>query len=199
MEIRSGEAKRLPENFSEELNSLALEINLLLDVNEAQLKWTRNQARDLVHAIKNHLAVIKNETDKIQEKKGKVLRAQTYKIINYLDRYTVINGTVRTASNPRSSVAVKNIVDEISEVSKLLYPHRNIRIFQRNLDGLYFHGDPMDLEEILGNLIDNACKCTKRKIVVSGKSRQGKLAIAIDDDGPGRTVQKSTEARPTAR
>ena len=66
-----------------------------------------------------------------------------------------------------------------------MYQDKNIDIILKDLKGLYFKGDAQDLEEMLGNLMDNACKWANSKVVVSGGQQDMRLIINIDDDGPG--------------
>jgi signal transduction histidine kinase len=66
-----------------------------------------------------------------------------------------------------------------------MYRDKNIDIVLKDLKGLYFKGDGQDLEEMLGNLTDNACKWASSKVVVRGEQKDMRLIINIEDDGPG--------------
>jgi signal transduction histidine kinase len=66
-----------------------------------------------------------------------------------------------------------------------LYQDRGLDISVKGTEGLQLQGDAGDLDEMLGNLMDNACKWARSRVVVSGRRVEGGLRITVEDDGPG--------------
>ena len=56
-----------------------------------------------------------------------------------------------------------------------------------------FAGETQDLEEMVGNLLDNACKWARRRVTVTSESSGGRVAILVDDDGPGLPAERQEE------
>jgi signal transduction histidine kinase len=77
------------------------------------------------------------------------------------------------------------VVEDLRFSMGLLHRDRGLEIAVSPLDGLVFRGDAHDLEEMIGNLMDNACKWAKTQISVAASQADGRLVIAVEDDGPG--------------
>jgi len=191
-EIRSGEASRLDGEFPDEITSLQTELNALIQSNQDIIERSRTQVGNLAHALKTPLSVITNEAgsengkfaNKVFEQAG-VMRDQ---INHYLDRARmaarvgVIGGMTE----------VKPVADAMARALRRIYEDRGIQI---NLDAsrdLKFRGEKQDLEEMLGNLMDNACKWSDGRVDVSikksvsgGRGLAKMIVISVSDDGPG--------------
>jgi signal transduction histidine kinase len=81
--------------------------------------------------------------------------------------------------------AVADVARDLQFSLDRLYRGRMLEIELRDLDGLVFQGDGQDLEEMLGNLMDNACKWARSRVRVSGSRNRQHLLLAVEDDGPG--------------
>ena len=77
------------------------------------------------------------------------------------------------------------IVDKLTAAMGKIYRPKNLDFQQQIADGVVFHGDKTDLLELLGNLMDNACKAARKTILVTVQLIDNKLDIGIEDDGPG--------------
>jgi signal transduction histidine kinase len=80
---------------------------------------------------------------------------------------------------------VKNTVEDLRFSMERLHRNRSLDIRVSGTDGLFFQGDHHDLEEMVGNLLDNACKWGQSKVLVTARRADKRLLIAIEDDGPG--------------
>ena len=76
---------------------------------------------------------------------------------------------------------------------ELIHKERSLNFRISGTDGLFFHGDPHDLEEMVGNLMDNACKWRRHQIVVTARKSEGRLIITVEDDGSGIPQERRTE------
>ncbi len=183
--LQPGKIRQIPEHFPREIKEIVFEINTILHVYEQWCHSTVKQADNLGHSLKNSLTIINNEAEKIEQQPANVIRHQVNKIIVQIDRFTALSAASLRQAMPSEKIVVKKVVQDIFMIAETVYLAKKLSFFQRNLEGLFFYGDYLDLEEILGNLIDNASKWANQMVVVSGKYQQGQLALAVDDDGPG--------------
>jgi len=186
--IRGGERERIMDAYPSEVAPLAEELNLLIGANRDILERARTQVGNLAHALKTPLSVIVNEADsapgrlagKVQEQ-AQIMRDQ---ISFYLDR-------ARAAARGGALGAATQIAPSIEALLRAfskIYGDKGV-IFSGGADPrLRFLGERQDLEEMIGNLLDNAGKWAKSQVTidvcVEGASRPT-LRVTIDDDGPG--------------
>jgi signal transduction histidine kinase len=197
--VREGEAAALTEVYPAELAPLSDEINDLLRSNAQIVERARNQVGNLAHGLKTPIAVLRNEA--ASDKKNplaRVVSSETEKmsqlVTTYLDR-------ARIAA--RSSVVGKradatHVMLRLTRVMQKLNPRITIAMVRPDASLPWFRGDEGDLEEMAGNLLDNACKWAKSSIgvtVVAERNGQTtNLLVKIDDDGPGLTEEEAVKA-----
>ncbi len=189
-DIRSGRRQRMPETFPAEVEPVVEEVNALLDHNAAMLVRARAQAGDLAHALKHPLMVIAHEAQALEGERGGVIAEQVAAMRGAVDR----NLARARIAGPDAAVGVRAPVADVFQGLRyslnLLYRDRGLEIEGKGLDGLTFAGDAQDLEEMLGNLMDNACKWGRSRIRVAASRNDGRLAIAVEDDGAGVAEEK---------
>ncbi len=183
--IRGGSTDRLPESFPSEIQPVVNELNAVLDHNTVLLERARVQAGNLAHALKNPLTVIRNEASEMQGQRGEVLRDQVGSMQTSVERYLSRARAAGSAGvlGVRTPVAI--VAGELGFSMDLLFKDRSINIETDGLEALYFRGDARDLEEMLGNLMDNACKWANSRVRVTGIRARDRLTLSVDDDGPG--------------
>jgi signal transduction histidine kinase len=140
---------------------------------------------DLAHALKNPLTVIRNEAGDIKDQRGQLIREKADAMGAYVERYLSRARAAGSGNIIGASVSVQPVTKDICYLMARMYQDKNIDIVLKDLQGLFFKGDAQDLEEMLGNLMDNACKWASSKVIVSGEQKGSRLIINIDDDGPG--------------
>ncbi|MCB1757392.1 MAG: sensor histidine kinase [Gammaproteobacteria bacterium] len=194
-DIRAGKTQRLPQSFPGEVQPVVNEVNSLLDHSEQLIERARTQSGNLAHALKNPLTVIRNEAARVSGESGRVLREQTALISNNVNRYLSQARAAGSAGKLGARADVEKAVGDLVMVMQQLYGDRHLDIQARQLARLCFRGDEQDLEEMLGNLMDNACKWANKKVLVHGKSGSaGQLLIIVEDDGPGIPEQSRVPA-----
>ena len=184
-EIRSGARRRMHENVPSEVTPVVDEINALLDHNAEMLEKARAQAANLAHALKNPLTVMRNEAGEITGERGQILKEQTDIIGRNIERHLV---RARAAGRQQArdiKTPVLQVCDDLKFSMALLYKDRQLTIEIVDMTDLVFQGDPHDLEEMLGNLLDNACKWARSRITIRGRKTGERLRIVVEDDGPG--------------
>ena len=192
-DVRQGKKQRLPENNPVEVEPVVDELNGLLDHNRALLERARTQLGNLAHALKNPLTVIRNESKAVENEMGRVIREQTSAMANSLDRYLSQARIAGSAGLLGARADVEAITADLCFSMERLYRERGIGIQFSGLDGCWFRGEAEDLEEMLGNLLDNACKWARSQVSVRAELRGDRLLIVVEDDGPGIPEQRRQE------
>ena len=195
--IRSGEAQKLEGNLPTEIEPLGTELNALIQSNQDIVERARTQVGNLAHALKTPLAVITNEAGDEKSPSGAKIAEQATimrdQVSHYLDRARMAGraGVIGRATH------VRPVVDSISRALERIYRERQIAIAIECPDDLRFQGEKQDLEEMLGNLLDNACKWAEGDVHFKAElsppsmdNPQKRLLIAVDDDGPGLTPEQ---------
>jgi signal transduction histidine kinase len=200
-DLRSGEEARFEGPFPVEIEPLAKELNALLESNQEVIDRARTQVGNLAHALKTPLSVVLNEARagkgplavKVAEQ-AEIMRTQ---VNHYLDR-------ARIAARVNVIGAATDVGPALARLVRVMtriHSERGIQIFLEVPEDARFKGEQQDLEEIVGNLVDNACKWARTKVRVTvtytapqGAMAFGHLKIVIDDDGPGLTAAQMQEA-----
>ena len=192
-EIRRGVSERLPQNNPLEVEPVVSELNSLLDHNRALLERARTQVGNLAHALKNPLTVIHNEAKGIDSEQGRVIVKQTTAIANSVELYLSQARIAGSAGLLGARADCKAIIEDLCFSMERLYKDRNIKIDHTELERCWFRGEAQDLEEMLGNLMDNACKWARSQVLVRAKRAGDRLLILVEDDGPGIPEQRQLE------
>jgi len=189
-DIRAGNATKLPEDQLEDVRPLVDELNNLLDHNAALVKRARNQLGDLAHSVKNPLTVINNAVRDMQPDQKDLILQQTTDISRSIDHYLSRARTYGTEKVLGSRSSIKTVTSDLVYVMQKIYQDRNLVFDLSRLQGCWFKGEVQDLEEMLGNLLDNACKWAESRVQMSCASAAGRLVISVEDDGPGIAAEE---------
>lgn len=192
-DIRAGRSERLPQTFPAEVQPVAQELNALLDHKTAVLERYRTQTANLAHALKNPLTVLSNEIRDIGGAKGALLKEQTEIISKQIDRHLLRARVAASRGLLGARTPVAAAVEDIRFSMLRLYRERELDIVVSDMAGLFFKGDAEDLEEMLGNLIENACKWARHRVAVEAERSNECVRITIEDDGPGIPLERREE------
>lgn len=190
--IRSGRAERLEGEFPSEIAPLARETNALIDANHEIVERARTHAGNLAHALKTPLSVIVNEAaaranDPLAEKVLEQADLMRDQMVRQLER-------ARLAARPivlGTLIDVPPVVTALARTMEKLHRDREIAIAVDVPTRARFRGEQQDLEEMLGNLVDNACKWARSRVAVevvaedASADGKAKVRVIVDDDGPG--------------
>jgi len=190
--IRSGRAERLQGDFPVEIAPLGRETNALIDANRKIVERARTHVGNLAHALKTPLSVLVNEAAaRADDPLAQKVREQTD-----IMRDQVARQLERARLAARSTVVgalidVSPVVTALARTMEKLHRERDIAIAVDVPEQARFSGEQHDLEEMIGNLVDNACKWAQSRVAIEvvadrfegdGKPR---VRIIVDDDGPG--------------
>lgn len=187
--VREGDSAEVSGTYPTELAPLAEEVNELLRSNTQIIERARNQVGNLAHGLKTPIAVLRNEANSRKGALADVVSTETEKMSNMVSTYLE-----RARLAARTSVVGKKadatmIMLRLTRVMRKIHPDVTIAFQRPDASLPWFRGDEADLEEVTGNLLDNACKWSKGQVGVrlsSERDAKGtQLLIRIDDNGPG--------------
>jgi len=195
--VRTGDAPRIAGNYPPDLAPLAGELNQLIDANREILERARTQVGNLAHALKTPLSVMMNEADSSQGQLPDVVRQQTAvmrdQVQYYLDRARAAALSGALGGVTEIAPSLDALIRTFAKISQ----GRDIEADHRVPAGLRFRGEKQDLEEMLGNLLDNAFKWARSRVEVGFTMEDGETphrsALTIDDDGPGLPAAARSE------
>lgn len=191
-DIRAGKASRLSEHQLVDVQPLVDELNNLLDHNAVLVKRARNQLGDLAHSVKNPLTVINNAARQMEPEQKDLILSQTRDISRSVDHYLSRARTYGTEKVLGSRSSVRSVTEDLLFVMRRIYQERKLEYDLFLLQDGWFKGEVQDLEEMVGNLMDNACKWAKSRVLVECTTQDGRLHIKVEDDGPGIEEQEYT-------
>ena len=190
--IRSGRSERLEGEFPVEIAPLARETNALIEANREIVERARTHVGNLAHALKTPLSVIVNEaaarrTDPLAQKVIEQANIMRDQVARQLERARLAARSAVIGT----PIDVPPIATALARTMEKLHRERDIAIAVDMPEHAYFRGDQQDLEEMIGNLVDNACKWALSRVAVEvvaddpAADCKSKLRIIVDDDGPG--------------
>jgi len=186
-EIRDGHRHELDGPYPRELQVLTDSINELIRNEQAQMRRYRDALADLAHSLKTPLAVLRNAADTPDGQAPALLREQVGRmdqIVEYQLKRAAAAG--RTTLLP--GVGLREAITKLQASFAKVYAHKRVEFVVEVAEPLLFPGEEGDLLEILGNLLDNACKWCDSRIWIRAQGRQQHLSVLeISDDGPGFT------------
>ena len=196
--IRRGQSERILGEYPSDIAPLAEELNLLLDANREILERARTQVGNLAHALKTPLSVIINEaSDPTPELTARV-REQAAIMREQMDYYLNRARAAALAGTLGAATEVGPVLEALARTFGKIYRDKELTLDVTAVDGLRFRGERQDLEEMAGNLVDNACKWAGSHVDIraelSGEKGRSVLRIFVDDDGPGLPVEAREEA-----
>ena len=186
--VQRGTLQRLGQHYGPDLDPLAEAMDKVLQGHAKAVERARNQAADLSHALKKPLAVLSLETQQAsvpgyQRHQHVEAMAQTF--ARHLARLGSGLGSPLGATG--QPVNVLAIMDRLLQVMRQIHANRGLDwVFVPPSDAsASWLGEASDLEEMVGNLLDNAGKWARGRVDIVMALEAGQLSVQIDDDGPG--------------
>jgi signal transduction histidine kinase len=189
--IGSGSADKLPSDFPSEVQPLVDDLNNLIEINSQMLMRARAQAGNLAHGLKTPLAILVDEADRLKRRgeseSAEVILQQSQRMQRQIDYQIARARAAASRSAPGVLAPVAPVVNNLIAAMKRLYGSKNLRISADVDPQCVALCDPMDLNEMLANLVDNACKWAAEAVAIRGFVDAGKthVIIEVEDDGPG--------------
>ncbi len=191
--IRAGRARRLEGRLPTELQPLALELNALLDHGEALIERARTHVGNLAHGLKTPLAVLHNEAERSDGALAALVGRQVAQMRRLVDHHLARARAMATGQVLGARTEVLPVLGDLARTLERIHALKVLAIEVDCPPGLAFRGARQDLEEMLGNLLDNACKWAAHQVRVEALRQAGRLRVTIDDDGPGLPAERRAE------
>lgn len=192
-EIHDGSAERLTGRYPSEVEPLVADLNELLEHNAQVIERARTHAGNLAHALKTPLAVLSNEADVMEGATGATVSEQIVTMNELVTRHLARARAAGGLGVPGAKADVGDITSGLKRTLQRIHQHKphqsgdgtGVSIALVNVHGQFVAGDRQDVEEMLGNLMDNACKWAANRVRVSAENTGKDVVIVIADDGPG--------------
>ena len=194
--VRAGTSPRLDGRFPSEVQPLVDDFNAVLDRNAEIVARARTQAGNLAHAIKTPLAAMSQAAAVARQRPetGAELAALVEEQVGvarrHVDWHLARARAAAAQGVPGARVPLQPVIHGLLRVLERVHAERGIVLRCKPMaPDLAFAGEVQDLQEVLGNLLDNACKWAKQEVEVGaaslGSGPGSRLQVVIDDDGPG--------------
>lgn len=190
--VQRGQASRMSEQHPRELEPLTESINAFIESERENLDRQRNTLADLAHSLKTPLAVLRAQLD--DGIHATALREELdtqLKRMNNLVSYQLARAASSGHALFAAPVAIESSAEEIVRGLEKVYAAKGV-ICEFEIDpAARFYGEPGDLQELLGNLLENAFKWARSRVLLTATptptvgNRRAGLLLAVDDDGPG--------------
>lgn len=208
--IETGKAERLTGRYPKELQQLTDKLNDLLTHTRNQLQRYRDSLGNMAHSLKTPLAILANALSLKQSDSDTAPATNTEaqeqlqrirQIIDYqLQRAATAGQTTLGTATP-----LKPLVDKIINAMQKVFADKGLQFYNQVSNDVSCHCDSSDIMEVLGNLIENACKWSRQRIRITATDLAGGgVDIVIEDDGPGipaevreQVLQRGERADPT--
>lgn len=185
--VGTGRATRLGQGLPTEVQPLADEMDALLAARERQIEKARGRAADLAHGLKTPLQVLAGDIKRLAERGEGEIALELEKVSATMQRHVD-----RELSRARMAAADVNATAHVASIAASV-----VRVVRRTPKGerldwdvevasdLKVHIDAADLAEALGNLVENGARHATSRVSVQAVGSPGKVAIVVNDDGPG--------------
>ena len=194
--IRQGKESKIGGEYPAEVEPLVNDLNDLLENRSRMVSRAIAKAGDLAHGLKTPLAVLGQESERLSARgdhEGAALVGQQVERTRRQIEYHLAHSRAEAGGAlPGASTAVRDSADALARTLTRLYEGKGVRIEVSVPESIGAAVAREDLEEVLGNLLDNACKWTKSSVRLEGRRSGDTITITIDDDGPGIPAELRT-------
>jgi len=187
--VRSGQSPRVDGEYPGEVQPLVDDLNALLAHREQAVRRAQAKAGDLAHGLKTPLAVLGREAE-LAEAAGQIdlatgIRGEVDRMRRHIDYHLSQARAAASAAAPGAACLVHTSAAALARTLTRLYAEKGVRIDLRVAPELSVAVERQDLDELLGNLLDNACKWSRGCVELTATRDGRQVVVAIEDDGEG--------------
>lgn len=199
--VREGRDKRLDGAYPAEVLPLVADLNSLLQDREQRVTRALTKAGDLAHGLKTPLAVLNQEAERAraagQVEIASAIARQVDRMRRQVDYHLAQARASASGGNPGARCHVLTSADGLARTMHTLHAERGVRVDVNVSHEHFIQGQREDLDEMLGNLVDNACKWARSRVTItsslepaslsrrSAEDAKADIVMFVDDDGPG--------------
>jgi signal transduction histidine kinase len=187
--VRAGRDRQIEGHNPAEVQPLVTDLNALLDHNERAVGRAVAKAGDLAHGLKTPLAVLSHEAERARaeghHELAETIAEQIERMRRQVEYHLAQARAAASGATPGARCAVIDSAEGLSRTLLRLHHGRGLTIDVRVAPEHTVRSHREDLDEMLGNLLDNGCKWAKSRVAVESSSNGAGIVITVDDDGPG--------------
>ena len=187
--VREGSARQVEGTYPSEVQPLVKDLNALLSHQEAAVNRAVAKAGDLAHGLKTPLAILSQEAERAatsgQRELAESIGEQVERMRRHIDYHVAQARAAASGAMPGAHCHVADSASALSRTLLRLHADRGITIDVNVAPDHAVRCERQDLDEMLGNLLDNACKWTRSRVRVESAMEGHALLIMVDDDGAG--------------
>ncbi len=187
--IHKGHTRRVEGDFPSEVQPLVDDLNVLLAQRDTVVERAQAKAGDLAHGLKTPLAVLLQEAETAERgghtEIGAAIRQQVDRMRRQMDYHLAHARAAASGAAPGTRCDVAGAAEGLARTLRRLYADRHLTITLSVSPAHAVRVERADLEEMLGNILDNACKWAASTVSLSTTLAESSIVITVDDDGPG--------------
>ncbi len=187
--VRAGSSPRVEGPFPSEVNPVVSDLNALLDHRAQLVQRAIAKSGDLAHGLKTPLAVLAQEAERLtgagQFEAAAIVSQQVERMRRQIDYHLAHARAAASGATLGASCPVRESAEGLARTLARLYVEKGVAIDLAILPTHCVRVQREDLDEMLGNLFDNAYKWAKSRVSVESLEEKAKVVILVDDDGPG--------------
>ena len=189
LDVREGRSARLAGSYPSEVEPLVSDLNELIERRERAVERALARAADLAHGLKTPLAVLFQEAERVEAagdvERAATLREQLERMRTQVDAHLARSRAAASVASPAAHCPVAESAEALARTLRRLHAARGLVLEVRVPAEHAVRCSREDLDEMLGNLLDNACKWARSRVSVSAAAREGSVEVTVEDDGPG--------------
>lgn len=186
-DVQSGKQQRLVKTYPAEITPVATQLNAFLDYSQEVVERQRMHVGNLAHALKTPLSVLMATAGEAEGPLPETMRKQAETMRAQVDHHLRRARAAARSQAMGERTPVEPVLDELAVMLEQVFQDKGVIIDWRAPEDLAFRGEKQDLQEIAGNLLENACIWCKRKVRITAEftTADQTMKLAIEDDGPG--------------
>jgi signal transduction histidine kinase len=192
--VHVGQDARVQGHYASEVQPLVDDLNALLEHRDQAVARAVAKAGDLAHGLKTPLAVLLHEAERAraagQTELADALVVQIQGMQRQIDYHLAQARAAASGATPGATAIVRDSAGALARTLERLHADRGLRIMVDVDPSHTVRVQRQDLDELLGNLLDNACKWTRGRVALSSSRAGDRVVILVDDDGPGVPVEQ---------
>ncbi len=188
-DVHRGREKRVVGNYPSEAQPLVADLNALLDAHDESVARAQSKAADLAHGLKTPLAVLAREAERAraagQADLADAVAHEVDRMRRQIDYHLAHARAAASSAAPGVRTLAADCLSGLERTLSRLHADRGIVFSIDAPASVAVRVQREDLEEMLGNLLDNACKWTRTRVTAQASADQARVVFVVDDDGPG--------------
>lgn len=193
-DVRKGKIERIVGDYPSELEPLATELNALVAHNQDVVERQRTHVGNLAHALKTPISVMLTEAVQQPGQLAEVVSRQTEAMREHVEHHLRRARAAARSQSHGERTLVEPVIDELAVTLERIFQDKGVEIDWRCPEDLCFRGERQDLQEMAGNIMENASKWSKGRVrAIAVVTSPERMTITVEDDGPGLPADRREE------